>query len=83
MVPTASIDGAAAGLLRLARAGSHVTEAYIQLLCPACNKNWERTPRDLPAHDEQFECPDCGERRPTAEFTRTARDLETLRELQE
>lgn len=58
-----------------------MTEAYVRLACPACDKSWEATPGEIPAHDESFDCPDCGERRSTAEFARTRRDLETLRSL--
>lgn len=57
-------------------------EAFVQLLCPECNKSWERTPSDLPDHDEQFSCPDCDATRRTAEFARTDRDLETLKRLE-
>jgi len=56
-------------------------EAYVRLVCPECRKEWESTPRDLPAPDELFTCPDCDEQRRLSEFMRTDRDLETLREL--
>jgi predicted RNA-binding Zn-ribbon protein involved in translation (DUF1610 family) len=55
-------------------------EAFAELVCPACGKYWEASPTDLPAPKESFECPDCGERRPLSEFTRTSRDLEIVRE---
>ena len=58
-----------------------MTEAYVQLLCPACRKAWEATPRELPSPGDAFDCPSCGERRRTAEFLRTERDLETLKRL--
>jgi len=56
-------------------------EAYVQLLCPACNKAWEDNPRELPAPDASYSCPSCRETRRTAEFMRTDRDLENLKQL--
>ena len=58
-----------------------MVEAFVQLLCPACRKAWERAPRELPAPSEPFDCPACGESRRTAEFMRTDRDLEVLKRL--
>jgi predicted RNA-binding Zn-ribbon protein involved in translation (DUF1610 family) len=55
-------------------------ETFVELLCPECSKHWEATPSALPDPDESFDCPNCGERRRPSEFTRTARDLEVLRE---
>jgi len=55
-------------------------EAYVQVLCPACNDAWEENPTDLPPPEESFECPHCSAERTTAEFMRTARDLEVLEE---
>lgn len=55
-------------------------EAFVELVCPACEKNWEKSPTELPEPKESFACPDCGERRPLSEFTRSDRDLEILRE---
>jgi hypothetical protein len=43
-------------------------------------KSWEETPTELPAPDVTFSCPDCSESRRLAEFMRTDRDLETLKE---
>lgn len=57
------------------------TETYVRLLCPECGKQWEAAPRDLPDHDRMFHCPNCHATRRTAEFTRTERDLETLKQL--
>jgi rubredoxin len=37
---------------------------------------------DLPAADADFTCPDCGAERPVAEFMRTERDLEVLKEFE-
>lgn len=57
-------------------------EAYVQILCPSCNDHWEENPADLPAPDDQFACSTCEASRNTAEFMRTARDLEILEEFQ-
>ncbi|WP_136686586.1 DUF7836 family putative zinc-binding protein [Halorhabdus amylolytica] len=57
-------------------------EAFVRLLCPECTKEWQSTPRDLPAPQNTFSCPECGERRRLSEFMRTEHDLETLRDLQ-
>jgi predicted RNA-binding Zn-ribbon protein involved in translation (DUF1610 family) len=56
-------------------------EAYVQLTCPSCDKHWEADANDMPDPKEPFVCPDCGSEHPTAEFARTERDLEVLREL--
>jgi len=56
-------------------------ETYVRLLCPSCSKTWESSPDGLPSTDQPHECPDCGTRRPTAEFTRTQDDLRTLKQL--
>lgn len=58
-------------------------EAFVQLLCPECNKNWESTPSELPRSDRNFSCPGCHATRRTAEFMRTDRDLATLKEMKE
>jgi len=55
-------------------------ETEVQLLCPDCSEAWSVQPEILPPHDDRFECPDCGATRPTAEFTRTKRDLRTLKQ---
>jgi len=60
-----------------------MTEAWIELGCASCEKYWEENPTDLPASDEQFRCPDCGTARPTAEFMRSARDLDVLQQFHE
>lgn len=59
-----------------------MNEAYVQLLCPECEKAWEESPTDLPAPEAEFSCPDCSGKRRTAEFMRTERDLEVLKEMQ-
>lgn len=56
-------------------------EAYVQLLCPECNRDWEMTPSELPEVDENYSCPDCHATRRLAEFARTNRDLENLKRL--
>ena len=56
-------------------------ETYVRLLCPECGKAWEASPRELPDPAENFDCPNCHATRRTSEFTRTDRDLETLKQL--
>jgi len=60
-----------------------MNEAFVQLSCPECLKDWEEKPMDLPAPDAEFTCPDCGDERRLAEFMRTDRDLELLKDFQE
>lgn len=55
-------------------------ESFVELVCPSCEKYWEASPSELPEPDDPFDCPDCGERRPLAEFARTSRDLEIVRD---
>ncbi|QIO23342.1 hypothetical protein [Haloarcula sp. JP-L23] len=57
-------------------------EAYVRLLCPECTKDWESTPSELPTHNTLYHCPNCHASRRLAEFTRTDRDLQTLKGLQ-
>lgn len=56
-------------------------EAQVRLVCPECRKDWSTTPRELPAHNAMFHCPNCHATRYLAEFTRTDRDLATLKQL--
>lgn len=56
-------------------------ETYVRLLCPECDKAWEASPGDLPEASQTFHCPNCHASRRTSEFTRTDRDLETLKQL--
>ncbi|MDG5775426.1 hypothetical protein VB773_11135 [Haloarculaceae archaeon H-GB2-1] len=56
-------------------------EAYVRLLCPECKKDWESTPRDLPAPTENYHCPKCHASRRLSEFMRTEHDLRTLKNL--
>jgi hypothetical protein len=56
-------------------------QTTVQLLCPECAKDWQVSPGALPASAEMFHCPNCHASRRTAEFTRTDRDLQTLKQL--
>ncbi len=56
-------------------------EAYVQLVCSECRKAWESTPNELPDAEQNFSCPNCHATRRTAEFMRTDRDLENLKNL--
>ncbi|WP_254524387.1 MULTISPECIES: hypothetical protein [Natrinema] len=53
----------------------------VQLLCPECAKDWQASPDELPTAAEMFHCPNCHASRRTAEFMRTDRDLQTLKQL--
>ncbi|WP_408957870.1 hypothetical protein [Natrinema sp. 74] len=53
----------------------------VQLLCPECTKDWQTAPDELPTPSEMFHCPNCHASRRTAEFMRTDRDLQTLKQL--
>jgi tRNA(Ile2) C34 agmatinyltransferase TiaS len=57
-----------------------MVEAFVRLVCPECAKRWEDSPMDLPGHRTNFTCSACGATRRLAEFMRTERDLETLRQ---
>ena len=59
-----------------------MNETYVRLLCPECQKAWQSPPDQLPRHDQNFSCPNCHATRQLAEFTRTDRDLETLKSFQ-
>jgi predicted RNA-binding Zn-ribbon protein involved in translation (DUF1610 family) len=54
-------------------------ETYVRLLCPECGKNWQSSPKELPAPARTFHCPGCHASRPLAEFTRTEHDLQNLK----
>ena len=56
-------------------------ETTVQLLCPECAKNWQAPPGDLPEPAAVFHCPNCHASRRMSEFTRTDRDLRTLKQL--
>lgn len=53
-------------------------EAWIELQCSECDREWEANPADLPGPDDSFTCDGCGTTRPMPEFTKTARGLEIL-----
>ncbi|WP_436926454.1 DUF7836 family putative zinc-binding protein [Halosimplex amylolyticum] len=55
-------------------------EAWIQLRCPDCGEQWEANPADLPEPDGTLGCNHCDTSRRVAEFTKTTRDFEILRE---
>lgn len=55
-------------------------EAWIRLLCPGCGESWEANPTDLHGPREGMDCNHCDVHRPTAEFARTDRDYEILRQ---
>ena len=56
-------------------------ETTVQLLCPECAKDWQVDPGELPESTDMFHCPNCHATRITAEFMRTDRDLQTLKQL--
>lgn len=60
-----------------------MSEAWIQLLCPECERMWESSPGDLPAPGERFACERCGATRSVSEFARTQRDLDILESFHE
>ena len=55
-------------------------QVMVRLLCPECTKHWERPPDNLPDNGSTFQCPECDVERSIAEFMRTGRDLETLKQ---
>ncbi|MFC7059434.1 DUF7836 family putative zinc-binding protein [Halovenus salina] len=56
-------------------------EAYVRLLCPECNKEWQELPGELPESHRVLHCPNCHASRRVSEFTRTEHDLKTLKQL--
>lgn len=58
-------------------------EAWIRLLCPECGESWQANPTDLPGPRDRMNCGHCDGHRPTAEFARTDRDYEILRQFHE
>ncbi|APW98573.1 hypothetical protein CHINAEXTREME_12655 [Halobiforma lacisalsi AJ5] len=56
-------------------------ETTVQLLCPECAKDWQTAPGELPESTAMFHCPNCHASRRMAEFMRTDRDLQTLKQL--
>ncbi len=59
-----------------------MNETFVRLFCPDCRKTWERKPTELPNHDAAFTCDGCEAERRTAEFARTDRDLDVLKQFQ-
>lgn len=57
-----------------------MVEAFVRLLCPECGKDWEDAPTDLPGPRKNFSCPACHATRRLAEFMRTERDLEMVKQ---
>jgi predicted RNA-binding Zn-ribbon protein involved in translation (DUF1610 family) len=55
-------------------------EAAVQLLCPECAKYWREAPRELPASDSVFHCPNCHASYRITEFMRTDHDLTTFKQ---
>jgi predicted RNA-binding Zn-ribbon protein involved in translation (DUF1610 family) len=60
-----------------------MVEAFVRLLCPECEKDWEKNPSSLPAVRRNFTCPNCHATRRLAEFMRTERDLEAVKQFSE
>jgi ssDNA-binding Zn-finger/Zn-ribbon topoisomerase 1 len=59
-----------------------MVEAFVRLVCPECNKEWEENPSELPNHRENFSCSACHATRRLAEFMRTERDLEAVKQFE-
>ncbi|ESP87212.1 DUF7836 family putative zinc-binding protein [Candidatus Halobonum tyrrellensis] len=57
-----------------------MVEAFVRLLCPECSKDWQENPTDLRGPRQNFSCPSCHATRRLAEFMRTERDLDTLKQ---
>ncbi|MUV56650.1 hypothetical protein SAMN04487947_3884 [Halogeometricum rufum] len=59
-----------------------MVEAFVRLLCPECGKDWEASPSNLPDLKQNQTCSACGATRRLAEFMRTERDLETVKQFE-
>jgi len=59
-----------------------MVEAFVRLVCPECNKGWEENPSELPNHRKNFSCSACHATRRLAEFMRTERDLEAVKQFE-
>lgn len=59
-----------------------MAESWIALECPECGEDWEASPSELPGPDATFQCQHCDHEGRMAEFVRTQRSLEILREFQ-
>jgi len=57
-------------------------EAFVRLLCSECGKSWQKSPTAAPDIRSNFSCPNCHATRRFAEFLRTERDLETVKQFQ-
>jgi len=57
-------------------------EAFVRLSCPECGKYWQTAPTDVPELRSNYSCPDCHLTRRAAEFLRTERDLQTVKQFQ-
>ncbi|MFB6126310.1 MAG: hypothetical protein ABEJ79_03290 [Halolamina sp.] len=59
-----------------------MVEAFVRLLCPECEKEWEGNPSDLPEVKQNFSCPSCHATRRLTEFMRTERDMEIVKQFE-
>lgn len=57
-----------------------MVEAFVRLQCPECGKHWQDDPTELRDHRANFSCPSCHATRRLAEFMRTERDLELVKQ---
>jgi ssDNA-binding Zn-finger/Zn-ribbon topoisomerase 1 len=58
-------------------------EAFVRLRCPECGKTWQNTPTAVPPVRSNFSCPSCHATHRFAEFLRTERELETVKQFQQ
>jgi len=59
-----------------------MVEAFVRLVCPECDKEWQDTPAELPQLRTNFSCPHCHATQRLTEFMRTERDLEAVKAFQ-
>lgn len=59
-----------------------MVEAFVRLQCPECGKDWQRNPAELSGLKRNFSCPSCHATRRLAEFMRTDRDLEAVKQFE-
>jgi hypothetical protein len=69
-------------LMGLRLGDGSMVEAFVRLQCPECGKDWEEEPTDLPGHRTNFTCQSCHATRRLAEFMRTERDLELVKQFE-
>ena len=55
-------------------------EAFVQILCPKCEKDWQVTLDEVPEPGAEMTCDNCNTTRSVSEFTRTSRDFAILSE---